>query len=133
MHLKRRRVLLAEEDGRLRAAISAELTLAGFDVVSAADSVHALAALETDGVDLALIDAQNSNGGAFDLCAQMRSQPKLRNVPVVFLSGSAEGIVQRFTERLSDAVGGNYCLPIPRQIRKLSAMVRRAMDMSASE
>jgi CheY-like chemotaxis protein len=84
--LKRKKVLLAEDDSSMRRFIEVILQKAGFEVVAAEDGLAAMQiALETE-IDAIVADAIMPNMSGYDLCRMMRS----RQIPCIILSGLAE-------------------------------------------
>lgn len=56
------------------------------------DLCEARGAVEKESPDLILLDAQLPDGSGFEFCAWLKNQPKLENVPVIFLTGKSEAM-----------------------------------------
>lgn len=83
----RARVLLAEDDRALRRYLEVVLRRAGYEVTSAADGLEAMKALLSSEVDAVVTDAVMPHLSGHELCRFLRRHPKLKSLPVVFLSG----------------------------------------------
>lgn len=77
------RILLVEDDERIRQELLDALRASGFDVDVSVLARHARRALERD-YDLVLLDLGLPDGDGLDLCRRLRSQG--RSVPVIILT-----------------------------------------------
>jgi two-component system alkaline phosphatase synthesis response regulator PhoP len=83
------RILIVDDDVELLDALREVLLDAGYDVLHAADGTAALGLL-ADGPlpSLALLDLMMPGMDGLQLRAALRADPRLRAIPVVFLSAS---------------------------------------------
>ena len=84
----RRTVLLAEDDRALRRYLEVVLRRAGYEVLPAADGLEAMKALLSHAVDAVVTDALMPHLSGQELCRFLREHPRLKDLPVVLLSGS---------------------------------------------
>lgn len=77
------RVLIAEDDPRLRMVLHAMLRHAGYDVLLAEDGAQALALFEREAIDLMLLDVVMPHLTGFDVCRRVRARS---NVPILLLT-----------------------------------------------
>jgi len=77
-------LLVDDEESFTRVA---QLLLADYDVCVENDSARALEAARNFRPDLILLDVMMPNFDGGDVAAQMRDDPGLRHVPIVFLTG----------------------------------------------
>ena len=90
----RRSILVVEDDADLRAVMAAVLVINGYEVVEAADGEEGLRRLRSDPtVGLILLDLRmpRMDGRAFR--AEQLGDPGLAAIPVVVVSGEADGSV----------------------------------------
>ncbi|MCI8341326.1 MAG: response regulator transcription factor [Eggerthellaceae bacterium] len=80
------RILLVEDDKAIVATLGDLLREEGYDVTCASTQDSALAALEADRFDLALLDVGLPQGNGFAVCAAARSSAP--DMPVIFLTAS---------------------------------------------
>lgn len=81
----RPRVLHVEDDETLAAELSALLTVAGFEVASSPHPTRDPVGLVTAiGPDLIVTDVTMPVMSGFDFIATLRSNPRLRSIPVIF-------------------------------------------------
>jgi DNA-binding response OmpR family regulator len=77
------RVLIAEDDGELRALIGFALRNAGFEVLAASDGTSALEIFATQPVSLLILDIMMPGADGFAVCQAVRARS---SVPVIMLS-----------------------------------------------
>jgi putative two-component system response regulator len=80
-------ILVADDDEGNRELLSEMLTAEGYQVVSAADGRQALARVNSDEIDLALLDVVMPLLTGFEICQKMKSNPETRLIPVILLTG----------------------------------------------
>jgi DNA-binding response OmpR family regulator len=78
------RLLVAEDDGAMRAGLARFLRSRDYDVVEAEDGPAALHAVATDGVDLVILDLGLPGIGGTEVLATLKQRG---NVPVIICSG----------------------------------------------
>jgi len=79
------RVLLVDDEEAFTRV--AQLTLTAYDVQVENDSRRALNAAREFKPDLILLDVMMPNFDGGDVAAQIRAEPHLKDVPIVFLTG----------------------------------------------
>jgi two-component system, OmpR family, response regulator len=84
----RHTLLLAEDDRSLRRYMEVVLRRAGYEVLLAADGLEAMKALLSTRVDAVVTDALMPHLSGQQLCRFVRNHPRLKNLPVVLLSGA---------------------------------------------
>jgi putative two-component system response regulator len=79
-------VLVADDNEANRELLSALLSAEGYRVVCAADGQQALARVDSDSIDLALLDVVMPRPTGFEICQAMKSEPHTRLIPVILLT-----------------------------------------------
>ena len=80
------KLLLVEDDSALVRRLTEYLSAEGFRPLSAAGQTQAVAAIDTERPDLALVDITLAEGNGFAVCAYARG----KGVPVIFLTASGD-------------------------------------------
>lgn len=80
------RLLLAEDDGAIVRLLTDFLQGEGFSVTAVGGQRDALALLERERFDLALVDLQLTDGSGYGVCVGAKS----RGLPVIFLTASSD-------------------------------------------
>lgn len=89
--LKKRRILLVDDEPELRRMVAAMLAAEGFShVVQAANVQEALAAYRQAKPELALLDVMLPDGDGFTLCQYLRAFDPDTPLPVIFLTAKGE-------------------------------------------
>src|SRR5437899_7973610 len=79
-------ILIADDNEANRDLLSALLSAEGYQVFCAADGQQAQARVNSDSIDLALLDVVMPRPTGFDLCQTMKSKPETRLIPVILLT-----------------------------------------------
>ena len=116
-------VLVAEDSLVVRALLRAQLRERGYAVVEAADGEQALARARDSRPDVVLLDVDMPKRDGFDVLSEMKSDPLLAGVPVVFITGrtTAEDAVRGLD------MGAHDYLRKPFEAAELTARVHAAV------
>ncbi|HXJ12772.1 MAG TPA: response regulator, partial [Candidatus Limnocylindrales bacterium] len=79
-------VLVADDNEANRDLLSALLSAEGYQVICAADGQQALDQVDSDSIDLALLDVVMPRPTGFEVCQSIKSKPETRLIPVVLLT-----------------------------------------------
>jgi CheY-like chemotaxis protein len=116
----RPKVLLAEDDRALRRYLEVVLRRAGYEVLPAADGLEAMKALLSNAVDAVVTDALMPHLSGHELCRFLREHPRLKDLPVVLLSGED-------SSAHSGDAGADLYLSKPVPAEELSASLARLL------
>ena len=84
------KILIAEDERDIRDLITFTLGFAGYEVVSAANGEEAVNLARQEIPDLVLMDVRMPRMTGYEACAAMKADPKLKDIPVVFLSAKGQ-------------------------------------------
>ncbi len=84
--VRRKRVLLAEDDRAVRRLLEVVLERAGYEVTSAADGLEAMKLVLSEPIDVVITDAMMPNLSGHEFCRFIRNSPALSHLPVILLS-----------------------------------------------
>ena len=122
--MTQQRILLVDDEPRLLHVVGLYLSMEGFEVTEASDGTEALAKLETEQFDLAILDVMMPGVDGIEVCRHIRSQPATQSMPVlVFTSLSSDKDVER--ARLA---GANHLITKPFSLPGLEAVVRSCFE-----
>jgi putative two-component system response regulator len=79
-------ILVADDNEANRDLLSALLSAEGYQVFCAPDGQQALARVNSDSIDVALLDVVMPRPTGFELCQAMKSKPETRLIPVILLT-----------------------------------------------
>ena len=101
------------------------LTRRGYQVIGVSDSLKAVSTAQTEMPDLVLLDINMPNMNGFQVCEQLKSSDRTRDIPVIFISARDEVLdkVQAF------AVGGVDYITKPFQIAEVMARVENQLTL----
>jgi DNA-binding response OmpR family regulator len=81
-----RRILVADDEPNIVAALEFVLRRAGYEVACAANGEEVLHEIERAAPDLVLLDVMMPLLSGYDVCARIRRRPEWRGIKVVMLS-----------------------------------------------
>jgi DNA-binding response OmpR family regulator len=83
-------LVVAEDDAALAKVLKMRLEIEGFDVRLAADGREALALLRAKAPDLLVCDLMMPEVDGYEVTRQVKSDPKLKRVPILILTALKE-------------------------------------------
>ena len=86
------RVLVADDDQDIRELVCFKLEQAGHDVIPAVDGSEALALLNAERPDIAVLDVMMPGLSGLDVLAQVRASETLRHMKVILLTARSRDV-----------------------------------------
>jgi len=83
------KVLVIDDSPDLQALVRVRLAKEQVTVASAYDPTTGIKEARTIGPDLILLDVDMPGRDGFSVCAELKSHPETRDIPIIFLSGAA--------------------------------------------
>ena len=127
----RTRILIVEDDARMRRAIRLMLKNSGFVDIEEDDGQDPMAVLLTRRFGLILSDLKMEPFSGLDLLKRVRDEPKLADIPFIMITGASEQpLVQ---SALSLGVNGYIVKPFDGTtlLRKVSTVLSQARTAAA--
>ena len=84
------RVLAVDDDPVIQRLLQVNLEMEGYEVETASDGVEALDKVRSFAPDLVLLDVMMPLKDGWQVCTEMRADPELQHIPVIFLSARAQ-------------------------------------------
>ena len=88
----KKRILLIEDEEDIAALIKLQAELSGYKMHVEVDGLNGYRAIEREKPDLVILDIMLPGQNGFDICRKMKSNPELKNIPVIILSAKGEEI-----------------------------------------
>jgi two-component system alkaline phosphatase synthesis response regulator PhoP len=119
---KKYRILLVEDEQHLRELILMNLEIEGYYVTTASNGLEALKVVESEKIDLVLLDIMLPEKDGFEVCEAIRIN--YRDLPILFISakGNAEDKIQGLK------LGGDDYLSKPFHLEELLLRVSKLLD-----
>ena len=114
------KILLVEDDKTIVATLSEFLVREGFTVKSANGQSAALALLDSEAFDLALLDISLADGNGFSLCSAIKAS---WNLPVIFLTASGD----EYSTVAGFDLGADDYIPKPFRPRELVSRIKNVL------
>ena len=102
----RRRILIVDDDARLREFVRVNLEMDGYSVREAANAEEGLAALEAEPPDLILLDVMMPGMSGYEMLQAVQDRHGVGTIPVIMFSGQADESPERAAERGAQAFLG---------------------------
>jgi two-component system, OmpR family, alkaline phosphatase synthesis response regulator PhoP len=119
----RHRVVIIEDEKDIVELVAYNLRKEGFDVQSFSRGKEGLENLRHKPADLVLLDILLPDVNGFEICKRLRSDERLKNVPVIFLTAKGE----EFDRVLGLELGADDYVVKPFSPRELVARVRAVL------
>ena len=127
--MNRKRILVVDDEARVREMIEFRLRQYGFDVIQAADGREALAIASKEQPDLVLLDVMMPELDGFQVCSRLKQHEATQHIPVVMLTAKAEAkdVTRAFNSGAADYVVKPYDPVVLQQkvVQNLAAGTRR--------
>jgi signal transduction histidine kinase len=100
-----------------------------YDVIPAKSAEYAMTILDKEKIDLVLLDIIITDLDGFEMCRQIKNNPKTKDIPVIFLTarGDEESIEEAYT------IGGVDYITKPFRPRELIARVRTHLHLQLTK
>ncbi len=117
------RILVVDDEPHLRRILEKQLTNEGYDVLVAEGGREAIARLESESVDLVLLDIMMPEMDGIEVLRRMKAHYRTSSVPVIFLTARS-----RQEDKLAGLIeGANDYLTKPYEQDELIARVRNTL------
>lgn len=84
---RKKRILVVEDEESLLKLETILLTVKGFEVIGAVTGSMAIEKIGSDVFDLVLLDIMLPDIDGFEVCRQLRKDPRTASVPIIMLTG----------------------------------------------
>jgi CheY-like chemotaxis protein len=121
--VSRKHILVVDDDSSVLKMVKNHLS-ADYDVATAINGKVALKFLESKHTDLVLLDYEMPYMSGSEVLEQIRSNPKLQDLPVVFLTGVSER--EKIADVLSKKPQGYLLKPV--DMERLSGMIKEVLS-----
>ncbi len=125
--MNRKKILIVDDDRQVSLALSIRLKAAGYDVDVAGDGESGLAKLAAGAPDIVLLDMRMPGIDGLEVMRQMKQDPRLADIPVIFVSANA----QETAKRAALNAGGQFFLEKPFESRALLEAIRRVLEQNS--
>ena len=116
-------VLVVDDSLSVRRVVSSFLERSGMQTTSAKDGIEALEMMSISRPDVALVDIEMPRMNGYELLSRIKSDPSLRNIPVVFLTSRS---AQKHRERAAELNVDGYLVKPYREDALLEELTRVA-------
>jgi len=107
-------ILIVDDDDLIRESLKINLAAFGFDVLEASNGKDAYRIIETENIDLVLLDSVISDMDAFEVCQKIKLLEKYKSLPIIILSSlnNNDAINQAARYGVVDSLAKPISLPL---------------------
>ncbi len=87
---QKKRIILIEDEGDIAALIKLQADISGYKLHVEVDGINGLRAIEREKPDLVILDIMLPGQNGFDVCRKMKSNPELKNIPIIIISAKSD-------------------------------------------
>ncbi len=125
--MNRKKILIVDDDRQVSLALSIRLKAADYDVDVAGDGESGLQKLAARAPDVVLLDMRMPGIDGLEVMRQMKRDPRLADIPVIFVSANA----QENAKRAALNAGGKLFLEKPFESRALLDAIRGVLEQNS--
>lgn len=124
----RKRILLIEDEEDIAALIKLQAEVTGYKLHVEVDGINGYHAVEREKPDLVILDIMLPGQNGLDVCRKIKSNPDLRDIPVIILTAKSEeiDIVLGLELGADDYVAKPFSPKV--LFSRIKAVMRRARD-----
>lgn len=87
---QKKRIILVEDEEDIAAFIKLQADISGYLLHVEVDGINGLKVIEREKPDLVVLDIMLPGLNGFDVCRRMRSNPELKNIPIIIISAKSD-------------------------------------------
>lgn len=119
-------ILVADDEPSIVLSLQVLLQKAGYEVRVARNGEEAMQSVEAGAPDLILLDAMMPKRDGFDVCQSLRSNPALKDLPIIMLTAKSRDVERQ----KGMALGATDYITKPFSTRDLVATVRKYVPLA---
>jgi DNA-binding response OmpR family regulator len=90
--MQKPRILLIEDEEDIAALIKLQADISGYKLLVEVDGLNGMRAVEREKPDLVILDIMLPGQSGLDVCRKIKTNPELKDIPVIMLSAKSEEI-----------------------------------------
>lgn len=130
---QKKRIVLIEDEEDIAALLKLQAEISGYKLHVEVDGLNGYRAVEREKPDLVILDIMLPGQNGFDVCRKMKSNPELKNIPIIIVSAKGEEL----DVILGLELGADDYLPKPFSPKilfsKIKAILRRGKEPEKSQ
>jgi len=87
---QKKRIILVEDEEDIAALIKLQAEITGYKLHVEVDGINGYRAVEREKPDLVILDIMLPGENGLDVCRKIKSNPELKNIPIIILSAKGE-------------------------------------------
>ncbi|MBX7067087.1 MAG: response regulator transcription factor [Parachlamydiales bacterium] len=87
---QKKRIILVEDEEDIAALIKLQAELSGYKLHVEVDGINGYRAIEREKPDLVILDIMLPGENGLDVCRKIKSNPELKNIPILIVSAKGE-------------------------------------------
>lgn len=120
--------LLVDDDPAMRKAMAKRLEMHGLEIQTASCGSDAISAFKQHHADIVVLDVNMPDIDGFEVCRKIKA---IRDVPVIFVTGEQNPIINEHMPQIVKTVGGLFYLGKPCDAQLLLKLITDILDKQA--
>jgi len=127
--MSRKRILVVDDEPDFAAIVQKNLKKEGFDVEVAYDGVQALEKVKANPPDAIVLDVMMPEKDGYEVCRELKSSDKYRNIPIVMLTAVADHVGStRYSHSDGMSMEADDYLPKPASADQITDSIRSLLE-----
>jgi len=116
----KKKIFIVDDEKDIRDILKINLSQEGYDIYTFSSATEASRGFENTKPDLIILDIMMEGKDGYEFCREIRSNNKLKNIPIIFLSARSE----EFDKVLGLELGGDDFITKPFSMKELKSRVK---------
>lgn len=130
--MRRKNILLVDDDADFVEAIKLILESKSYDVTVAYDGLEGLKKVRTEEPDLIILDVMMPEMDGYEVCAKLKADPKYGHIPIMLLTAVGEAIpTTKYTKEMGMKTEADDYIPKPVEpmelVERIENLFRRSI------
>lgn len=125
---EKKRILIVDDEPDFSAIVKHNLEKEGFEVELAYDGVEGLEKIKDHAPDLVLLDVMMAGIDGYEVCRELKENPKHADIPVIMLTAVADHVAStRYTHHDGKSMEAEDYLPKPASVDRINRSIKRLL------
>ncbi len=121
----KKRILVVDDEPDFASIVQNNLKKEGFDVDVAYDGVEGLEKVKSNPPDVIVLDVMMPEKDGYEVCAELKKDPKLQNIPILMLTAVADHVGStRYSHADGMSMEADDYLPKPASAEQITESVK---------
>jgi two-component system alkaline phosphatase synthesis response regulator PhoP len=127
---EKKKILVVDDEPDFAAIVQRNLEKEGFEVDVAYDGVEGMEKVKSSPPDAIVLDVMMPEKDGYEMCAELKADEKLADIPVVMLTAVADHVAStRYSHADGMSMEADDYLPKPASADEITASIKSLLNM----